>query len=180
MLLIKNRKITKFLFILISVLILGGCTFWKKDEAKNENEEITQKKKRFEPNVKKRLENERNSGVSIFGKKVEEKFANQNVMWKATLETLEFMPIDVASYSGGVISTGWYNPSGGDESLKITVKFKSDEIKSSSFDVVSFKKLCKSNGDCSTSKSADAFNNKIKEQIVSKIKDISIKKENKK
>ena len=35
-------------------------------------------------------------------------FATSNVMWRATLNSLKFMPLQAIDYSGGVISTDWY------------------------------------------------------------------------
>src|SRR5690606_22689105 len=43
-------------------------------------------------------------------------------LWRATLETLSFMPLTQADSSGGVIVTDWYsNPENPDERVKITV-----------------------------------------------------------
>ena len=51
-------------------------------------------------------------------------FASSNPMWRATLEILDFLPLSNVDYSGGIITTDWYNEgTSSDESIKITVRF---------------------------------------------------------
>jgi hypothetical protein len=43
-------------------------------------------------------------------------------MWRATLEILDFLPLAIVDYSGGIISTDWYNEgAASNESIKISV-----------------------------------------------------------
>ena len=51
-------------------------------------------------------------------------FANSNELWRATLDTIDFMPLVSANYSGGIIITDWYNDSSSTgQSVKISVRF---------------------------------------------------------
>ena len=34
-------------------------------------------------------------------------FASSNELWRASLDTLEFMPLALANYSGGILVTDW-------------------------------------------------------------------------
>ena len=36
-------------------------------------------------------------------------FASSNPLWRATLDTLDFMPLVSANYSGGIVVTDWYS-----------------------------------------------------------------------
>lgn len=173
MIIFKKKPFLSLFFIIFS-LSLSSCSYFSKDKKKeNEVEKIT--KKRFEPNVKKRLEDDRDRGISIFGKrKKEDTLGAQNIMWKATLETLDFMPINVASYSGGIISTDWYSKESGQESIKITVSFMSDQILASSINVKSYKKTCNKEGNCVVSEGSKNFDKQIKDQIVQKLKTLNI------
>ena len=71
-------------------------------------------------------------------------------MWRASLETLDFIPLTTVDYSGGMIITDWYsdNTTNNNESLKITVRFLSNEIRSDSLKIVVHKKNCKVSKDC--------------------------------
>ena len=44
-------------------------------------------------------------------------FASSNELWRASLDTLEFMPLALANYSGGIIVTDWYSDGSNDESM---------------------------------------------------------------
>lgn len=54
-------------------------------------------------------------GLILFGKKKEDAGANSGVavnsfLWRASLDTLAFMPLSAADPFGGVIITDWYTP----------------------------------------------------------------------
>ena len=70
-------------------------------------------------------------------------FASSNELWRASLDVLDFMPLTSANYSGGVIITDWYSQDGNaDESIKITIRFLSNEVRSDAIDVDVFYKKC--------------------------------------
>ena len=85
-------------------------------------------------------------------------FASSNPLWKATLDILDFMPLVSANYSGGIVITDWYsekdNPN---QSIKITVKFLTNEIRSDALDIDIFIKECSQNSfNCSIDKKNNA------------------------
>ena len=45
-------------------------------------------------------------------------------MWRASLETLDFIPLTTVDYSGGMIITDWYSDNSGNpmKQLKITLQ----------------------------------------------------------
>tara|TARA_B100000963_G_scaffold123925_1_gene108111 strand:+ start:402 stop:935 length:534 start_codon:yes stop_codon:yes gene_type:complete len=80
-------------------------------------------------------------------------FSSSNPMWRASLETLDFMPMSTVDYAGGMIISDWYSDNSGssNESLKITVRFLSNEVRSDSIKIIIHKKICKSISSCNTS-----------------------------
>ena len=79
-------------------------------------------------------------------------FSSSNPLWRASLETIDFMPLSTVDYSGGVIITDWYGDSNNaDESIKITVRFLSNEIQSNSIKIIIHNKKCKVNENCTIS-----------------------------
>ena len=58
-------------------------------------------------------------------------FSTSNVLWRATLKSLDFLPLVNSDYSGGVIVYDWYSGKTDAQSIKITVIFLSNELKSS-------------------------------------------------
>tara|TARA_B100001057_G_scaffold3113_1_gene2825 strand:+ start:589 stop:1188 length:600 start_codon:yes stop_codon:yes gene_type:complete len=81
-------------------------------------------------------------------------FASANPLWRATLDTLDFMPLVSANYSGGIVVTDWYSENNTpNESVKISVRFLTNEIRSDALDINVFLKKCSENlTNCSISK----------------------------
>ncbi len=91
-------------------------------------------------------------------------FSTSNPMWRASLETLDFLPLTTVDYSGGVIISDWYsnNASGGKESIKISIRFLSNEIRSDSLKIVVHKKTCSTSLNCKVNLLSSS---KIKEEL---------------
>ena len=93
--------------------------------------------------VKKNMEEGR--GFRIMGgnnKGTTYDFASSNPLWRATLDTLDFMPLVSANYSGGIVITDWYSENNSNEAVKITVRFLTNEIRSDALDINVFLKEC--------------------------------------
>ena len=68
-------------------------------------------------------------------------FASSNELWRASLDTIDFMPLVSANYSGGIIITDWYNDgSSNNQSVKISIRFLTNEIRSDALDIKIFTK----------------------------------------
>ena len=76
-------------------------------------------------------------------------FSTSNPLWRASLETIDFMPLATVDYSGGIIITDWYgDATSGNDSIKITVRFLSNEVQSNSLKIIVHNKKCKTNENC--------------------------------
>lgn len=156
-------KIASFFFF-ISLLLLSNCQ--KKDPVTGNNEY-------FEPELKKRLEQARDKDGGIFGnigkgsKESSVDFKSSNVLWRATLKSLEFLPLMNADYSGGVIIYDWYsNPNKPLEQIKISVQFLNNELRSDSIKIIAHKKICDNVGKCSNLEADQQFALSVKESII--------------
>ena len=110
-------------------------------------------------------------------------FSTSNILWRATLKNLDFLPVANADYSGGIIVYDWYSNKEDKHSIKISVRFLSNELKSSSIMVAGHKKICDDLGKCFIEKLNNKFTDEIKESIISSAREIKIedaKKESKK
>ena len=77
------------------------------------------------------------------------------------------MPIATANYSGGIIVTDWYSDDlNSNESLKITIRFLSNEIRSDAIDLKIFYKICKNENNCSVSEKTGQLSNELKKEIL--------------
>jgi hypothetical protein len=96
-------------------------------------------------------------------------------MWKATLKTLEFLPLSNTDYSGGIIVYDWYSQTNNPrEQIKISVRFLSNELKSDSIKVIAHKKICDSADRCSNSILDEKFSNTVKENIITTARSLKI------
>jgi len=171
--LLKNLKILSL--IIVSFALLNSCSKIPGADAR-----------KYDPDPKKRIQKnmEEGRGLKLFKKGNEGgvfDFASSNPLWRATLNTLDFMPILNASYSGGIIITDWYGQNNGEDSIKITVKFLSNEIRPDGIQVQVYKKNCKSFESCQSNLSSGKLNNELKLAILKKaaqIKKIDLTKKN--
>lgn len=91
-------------------------------------------------------------GVSLGGLRKSNttyEFSTSNPLWRASLDILDFIPMSTVDYSGGTIVSDWYNDgSQNNESIKITLRFLSNEVEAGSLKVVVHKKNCSTNQNC--------------------------------
>ena len=70
-------------------------------------------------------------------------FASSNELWRASLDVIDFMPLSSVNYSGGIIITDWYSDGEvSNESIKISIRFLTNEIRSDALDIKIFYKKC--------------------------------------
>jgi hypothetical protein len=171
-------KICSILFLFSLTACLGGQS--------NKNDEVFEKEK-FEPSAYERAKTyaEKNP-ITIFGKDSKDKntnfeFSTSNVLWRASLKTLDFIPLATVDYSGGIIITDWYSEGKSNkEQIKIQIRFFSTELRSESIQVVSYKKICESNNECSNLAGNENFNKEIKDLIINSARQIRIEENKKK
>ena len=110
-----------------------------------------------------RLMNSVKSGGTNF------EFASSNELWRASLDTIDFMPLTTANYSGGIIVTDWYSDNQNlNESIKVTIRFLTNEIRSDAINLKVFYKNCNPSNECSISEKSGNLVNELKKQILKK------------
>ena len=96
-------------------------------------------------------------------------FASANELWRASLDTLDFMPLSSVNYSGGIIITDWYSDGNNlDESVKISVRFLTNEVRSDALDIKVFYKKCNQVASCKVSQKTGSLSAELKKKILSK------------
>ena len=97
-------------------------------------------------------------------------FASSNELWRASLDVIDFMPLSSVNYSGGIIITDWYSEKNSpNESIKISIRFLTNEIRSDALDVKIFSRKCiDSLVNCSVSNLSGNLTTEIKKEILKK------------
>ena len=111
-------------------------------------------------------------------------FASSNELWRATLDTIDFMPLTTANYSGGIIVTDWYSDDqNSNESIKINIRFLTNEIRSDAIDLKIFYRICKTANNCTINERKSNLVDELKKEILKKAanyESTTIDKKNKK
>ena len=167
----------KSISITLIFLILLSCSK-SKESVTGKNDEY------WDPNLKNQIEKKRDAGGGIFGdiNKVGKssrggnfEFASSNVLWRATLKSLDFLPMLNADYSGGIIIYDWYSQTNNPkEQIKISVQFLNDELRSDSIKITAHKKICETAERCSNSTLDPNFANSIKDSIIASARTLKI------
>tara|TARA_B100000674_G_C37587747_1_gene799382 strand:+ start:83 stop:634 length:552 start_codon:yes stop_codon:yes gene_type:complete len=129
--------------------------------------------KKFPPDprerVKRNLEEGRGFRLDTAFKKgaTNFEFASSNELWRATLDSIDFMPLLSANYSGGIIITDWYSENSKDY-VKLTLRFLSNEIRSDAISIKVFYKSCKDQLNCKTFEKKGELEKELKKQILKK------------
>jgi len=170
----------KLRFYLIFALVLSvSCSKSVNDKDKEE----LFKDKTWNPSAMGRAEEARSSSGGFFnsdrknegrtGGVVE--FASSNVLWRATIKSLDFLPLLSADYSGGVIIYDWYSQTNNPkEQIKISVQFLNNELRSDSIKITAHKKICETSERCSNSTLDENFANSIKDSIITSARTLKI------
>ena len=97
-------------------------------------------------------------------------FASSNELWRASLDTIDFMPLLSVNYSGGIIVTDWYSSeeSLSGESVKISIRFLTNEVRSDALDIKVFNRKCNNVSNCIVKQVNDELAPELKKQILKK------------
>ena len=165
MILIKSTKIISFL-ALISLLISGCNGKFPGADAR-----------KFPADPEKRIEKNLNEGR---GFKLTDQigksrggvfdFASSNSLWRASLDVIDFMPLTSVNYSGGIIITDWYSENNNqNESIKISIRFMTNEIRSDSLNIKIFNRKCLASLlNCKITETEGVLVTEIKKEILKK------------
>ncbi len=125
-------------------------------------------------------------GVSIMGafnksKNTNYEFSTSNPLWRASLELIDFMPLTTVDYSGGIIITDWFSDSNvAKDSIKITIRFLSNEVQSNSIKIIVHKKNCKVSDNCSIQEIDSKIKTELAQSIISRAAKLELALENSK
>ena len=93
-------------------------------------------------------------------------------LWRATLETLSFMPLNQADSSGGVIVTDWYaNPANPGERVKLSVSILDQDLRADALRVAASREVLQ-NGTWVAAPVQAATVQKLEDIILTKARDL--------
>ena len=163
------RKFSLAILFMIILIFLNSCgnNFFRGADARKVSPDPRERvKKNLEEGKGFRIDNAV-KGVRRGGGTFE--FASSNELWRASLDIIEFMPLTSANYSGGIIITDWYsNNTNPNETIKITIRFLSNEIRSDAIDINVFYKKCDADYKCVVQKNNQNIEAELRREILKK------------
>jgi len=102
-------------------------------------------------------------------------FGTSNVLWRATLKSLDFLPLISSDYSGGILIYDWYSQTNNPkEQIKISVQFLNNELRSDSIKITAHKRICENVDKCSNLVVEQKFVDTVKDNIISVARSLKI------
>ena len=156
-------KYTKQAIILLIFIVITGCGIYKKVDARKVPPNVND---RAQKNIQegrsfKLFDSDKSKGGGDF------QFASSNELWRASLDIIDFMPLTSVNYSGGIIITDWYSTDqSSNESIKISIRFLSNEIRADALDIKVFNKKCLTQTNCVISEKSGNITIELKEKIL--------------
>ena len=161
---IKNALFLRLFSVFFLIIFLSSCGPLK--PSKSDARKVS-------PNVNERVRQniEQGKGFRLMGGNKQKggtfDFASSNELWRASLDTIDFMPLLSANYSGGIIITDWYSDGkNAGESIKISIRFLTNEIRSDALDVKVFIKKCKNLENCLVTETKGVLVSELKKKIL--------------
>ena len=171
---LKNFNVA--IILLVSSILLMSCN--GKLPGADARKYPADPKKRIEKNLSEgrgfRLSDAGKSRGGVF------EFASSNELWRASLDTIDFMPLASVNYSGGIIITDLYSSNQNtNESIKISIRFLTNEIRSDAVDIKVFTKKCSTLSNCLISEKQGDISIELKKKILKTAADYKAKKKSK-
>ena len=159
-----TKKISFYIAGVVVLNLLSSCGIWDPADARKVPANVNDR-------VAKNLEEGRGFSIAKTmqggGGSTTYQFASSNPMWRATLEILDFLPLANVDYSGGIITTDWYNEgTASDESIKITIRFLTNEVRSDGIRIIVHKKRCNVQQKCTVKKISSALEHELRVAIL--------------
>ncbi len=179
----KKQKYLSLVILALLVMPVGisGCSVFSEENVDSKNYPISNK------DARRRDRNNHGSltgdGLTIFGQKDDESAGGavgsgigiNSYLWRATLDTLSFMPLAQADPFGGVIITDWYqNPDVENEQFKLNVLILDQRLRTNAIKLSVFKRVRSSNGDWVDAPANETVARELENKILTRARELRI------
>ena len=168
----KMKNYIRFLTLfLLTGLLLSACG--SVDKLKDIRKPVDLRKDPLDPDARAQKNISEGKGISLKNlggsRSTTYQFSTSNPMWRATLETLDFIPLTTVDYSGGMIITDWYSDDpNNNDSIKISIRFLSNEVAANNVKISVFKKNCDKLNNCTTKLSKSKIESELLKTILTR------------
>ena len=121
-------------------------------------------------------------GMTVGGASDKEKEAGKNplgvnsFLWRATLDTLSFLPISAADPFGGTVLTDWYeDPDAPGERYKVNVLILDRQLRADSLKISTFRQKKEKNGQWSDAPTDAKLGRKLEDTVLTRARELRVK-----
>jgi len=161
---LTNKKLFAFFILILTLTSCAKEGFFKPGDAR-----------KISPDPKERVKKNLEEGKGFtfnntFGNNSGKfDFASSNELWRASLDVIDFMPLSSVNYSGGIIITDWYSENAGSESIKISIRFLTNELRADALDIKVFNRTCNDSLlNCKVMETEGVLVSELKKEILKK------------
>ena len=160
---LKFKNIVSIITLIVFSFTINSCGIYRKTDARKIPTNADER-------IKKNMKEGRGFKFGNIGKgrSGDFQFASSNPLWRASLEKLDFAPLNNVDYAGGIIVTDWFSNENSNNEIKITIRFLTNEIRSDAINVIIHKKVCSAQNNCKITKIDNNLNSEIKFEILKK------------
>lgn len=153
----------RLIILILSLILLNSCGFFKYTDQRGQPTSGIEK-------AKKNVAEGKGLGIKglVGGRGTNYEFSTSNPLWRASLETLDFLPLTTVDYSGGIIITDWYSDNNNKDEIKITIRFLDNEVRSDSIKIIVHKKKCNLEKNCKINEINSLIKSELTKTILSK------------
>ena len=116
------KTIQNLMFMGFLVFLLNSCGMGADARKYPPQPELRVKKNIEEGRGFRLMDNAKVGGTRNF------EFASSNELWRASLDTIDFIPLASVNYSGGIIVTDWYSLDDGQSRIKLNIRVADQEM----------------------------------------------------
>ena len=108
--------------------------------------------------------------TDLLGPRSDDSTINVNgYLWRASLDVLSIAPLISTDALGGIIITDWYTDGDNlNESIKISIRFLTNEVRTDALDIKVFYKECNQVASCKISQKTGSLVAELKKEILTK------------
>ena len=165
--------------VAVLLLMINACTGQKVDSENYPVDLETQRRERLG-----KLGG--GDGIVLFGGDKKKKAYSSGIaagasnpyLWRAALDSINFMPLQSVDSAGGVIITDWYqDPANPNDRLKINIMIAGTELRSDAVTVRTFKQSKNIKGEWQDIKVDTQVNTRLEDAILIRAREIKVKSE---
>jgi hypothetical protein len=170
-----SLSLRRGLVLFMAALVLSGCGLTADENTQYPQTELDRRRNRAG-----KITGE--EGLTIGGGSDKEKEAGKNplgvnsFLWRATLDTLSFLPITAADPFGGTILTDWYEDSeAAGERFKVNVLILDRQLRADSLKISTFRQKKDGKGEWVDAPTDTSLGRKLEDTVLTRARELRVK-----